>query len=177
MKELQCPKCLGEVPQKARKCKHCGSKLPRHLSKSTVVLGFVLLGIWIVVQFVNSFSDGTPSKQARNTPTAPQAVVVDHSVLSDTVQADSPLKTQVEFVVLVPQTVTESQLRTLLNQLYKQVSNRKGYKHHSRPTHIGIYAYTSEEKWKAGWGQWVGMVLRIGSDGEVKMEVNLANAQ
>lgn len=66
---MECPKCFGEVSTKARKCKHCGSKLPRHVSKVTIVAAFTLLAVWIVSQAMNQISSTSsqPSRQQART--------------------------------------------------------------------------------------------------------------
>lgn len=63
-KPTTCPKCLGEVPAQARKCKHCGSKLPRHISKATIAFAFVLLAVWIGNKAISSFQP-TSAESAR----------------------------------------------------------------------------------------------------------------
>jgi len=58
-KERKCPKCLGEVPSGATKCKHCGSKLPLELTKSNVIATVIVIFfvIWAVVSCSKSVDE------------------------------------------------------------------------------------------------------------------------
>lgn len=83
--------------------------------------------------------------------------LIDYSILKDET-TDTPGKTQVEIELLVTQdSLSENQLRKLLNRLFVEVLNRKGFQYHPHPTNIYIYAFNSKEKANSGMGQWIAM--------------------
>ncbi len=56
----KCPDCLAEVPIQAKKCSHCGSKLPQ--PTSPIVKVFVaILGLGFFMSIVMAGSMGSPS--------------------------------------------------------------------------------------------------------------------
>ena len=57
----KCPQCLAEVDPKAKKCSHCGSKLPQPMSPIVKVV-LVLFGIGIFTSiFTAAISPSSPS--------------------------------------------------------------------------------------------------------------------
>lgn len=60
MNNKKCPQCFAEVPAQAKKCSHCGSKLPQPTSLTTKILGgfFALSMLFMIITI--SMSD-TPS--------------------------------------------------------------------------------------------------------------------
>lgn len=63
----KCPECLAEVPAKAKKCSHCGSKLPQPTSVVLKLL-LILFGIGFFTSII-SISSGTSSSSPRPEPT------------------------------------------------------------------------------------------------------------
>lgn len=63
----KCPQCLAEVPAEAKKCSHCGSKLPQ----KTSMLVKVLLGI-IGGSFLISIISGLTMAPSSSVPAAPK---------------------------------------------------------------------------------------------------------
>lgn len=85
---------------------------------------------------------------------------LEYSVLNEKVE-DVPLKTQVMLEVLITDTtITKQKISELLNSLFNQAIKRTGFKYHSNPTNIYIYAYTSKEKAESVMAQWIGMISK-----------------
>jgi len=117
----------------------------------TVVL--VIIGIAVIVNLMES-EDNTsttrsrkPKDQKQNTGDVgnESASLPAHRILDEKVY-DAPIKTQVTLRLLVSGRITDAGLRNLLSKLYSEVHNRRGFKYHSNPTHIFIYAYTDKER-------------------------------
>lgn len=67
----KCPQCLAEVPPEAKKCSHCGSKLPQKTSMLVKVLLVIIVGSFslsIIAGLTASPSSGVPA-----TPEPPTA--------------------------------------------------------------------------------------------------------
>ena len=64
----------------------------------------------------------------------------DYQIIKDEV-FDSPAKTQVEIVIIVKGPMTKDGLEIVLSKLYREALNRKGFKHHKRPTAIYVQAW------------------------------------
>ena len=60
----KCPECLAEVPIKAKKCSHCGSKLPEPTSPLLKVLLVIFFITIIMVGSIGSPSTPQPPSQA-----------------------------------------------------------------------------------------------------------------
>lgn len=91
---------------------------------------------------------------------------------------DAPIKTQVELNVLITDKVTmitKKNVSNLLTILFNQTKERQGFKYHTYPTNIYIYAYASEEKANSGMAQWVGMVSKSTSD--LKPQITISDKQ
>jgi len=87
-------------------------------------------------------------------------------------KSDTPNKTQIIFHAVVSGTVTERGLRRLLYNLYDEAKSSSGFKYHrGRPTHVGIFLYTSREHFQSGMGQYIARLVRIGEGGRVEVEV------
>ena len=94
-----------------------------------------------------------------------------YTVLDEQVY-DTPGKTQVKLEILTSGEITEEGLRTLLNKLYTSISKRRGFKYHTNPTNIYIYAFTSKEHYKSGMGQWIAMLDKGHSDVKPNIRIN-----
>jgi hypothetical protein len=68
-----------------------------------------------------------------------------YSILKEEVK-DLPAFTSITLRILVPQDATETELRTLLNDLYSSQVRRTGFKSEGPPDDILIFAYTSKER-------------------------------
>jgi ribosomal protein L40E len=66
----KCPQCFAEVPVDAKKCSHCGSKLPQKTSMLVKVLAIVF-GIGLFTSIFAAVI--SPSSGAPSTPVAPSA--------------------------------------------------------------------------------------------------------
>jgi len=63
----KCPDCLAEVPVKAKKCSHCGSKLPQ--PTSPIIKGILIVfGVGFFFSFIMAVSSGTPSSSQPKQP-------------------------------------------------------------------------------------------------------------
>lgn len=109
-------------------------------------------------------------------PKAKQEKVVmpTYSVLNEDVY-DISLKTQVELNILVSGEISETGLQALLNKLYTSTKAKKGFKYHSSPTNIYIYAFTSKERFESGMGQWIAMLQQ--SPGDAKPRIDIKKRQ
>ncbi len=97
---------------------------------------------------------------------------LNYTVLKDEVY-DAPIKTQVDLEILINDTLySEQNIRDILSFLYGKVKKRTGFKHHTHPTSIYIYAYSTMEKAKSGWGLWVGMISKSHNESKPKIEIS-----
>lgn len=112
---------------------------------------YALSGIFIL-GCVNIPPPSVTEKSSQQDKRIPKYKIVDENVY------DAPVKTQVEQHILVLDTLTENNLRTLLLQRYDSIMKRKGFRYHDSPTNVYIYAYDSEEKAKLGQGLWIAML-------------------
>ncbi len=103
-----------------------------------------------------------------------KVVMPTYSVLNEDVY-DIPLKTQVELDILVSGEISETGLRALLNKLYTSTKMKKGFKYHTSPTNIYIYAFTSKERFESGMGQWIAMLQQ--SPGDAKPRIDIKKRQ
>ncbi|MDI6786321.1 MAG: zinc ribbon domain-containing protein [bacterium] len=83
------------------------------------------------------------------------------SILNEDICDDS-IKAQVEIrVVLVPGKITKNKIRGSLIMLYNRIKERKGFRYHKHPTHVGIYMYTSKEEFEQSGANWIAMLNSI----------------
>ncbi|MDH4222362.1 MAG: hypothetical protein OEV55_02360 [candidate division Zixibacteria bacterium] len=116
----------------------------------------------------------TETKKTETSTTSMEEPIIEmpeYSILNEDVY-DVPSKTQVTLNVLVSGKISKIGLTNLLNRLYSKTQDRSGFKYHSHPTHIGIYAYTNKEYAQAGLGQWIAMLLKIGEEGKPEITIN-----
>lgn len=88
--------------------------------------------------------------------------------------SDTPLKTQISITILVEdkENLTEQKLDELLNFLYKEQINKKGFEYHDQPNTVIIWAFDSKEKADAGSGQYIAMISKMYNDTKPKFEMN-----
>ena len=79
-----------------------------------------------------------------DTPTKTQTQIPKYKVLERDVN-DTPIKTQIEFRLLVSGKLSKEGLKILLENLYSETRNKKGFKFHDHPTSIAIWAYTNKK--------------------------------
>jgi hypothetical protein len=121
--------------------------------------------IKITLLFVGLFLISCTSKTEKTN-------ILNHSILKEDIY-DVPIKTQVQLDVLISDTViTEQKVRDLLIHLYDKTKDRTGFKHHTNPTNIYIYAYTTKEKAEAGMAQWIGMVSKSFDETQPQIEIS-----
>ncbi len=98
--------------------------------------------------------------------------ILKHTILKNEVN-DSPIKTQVEIDVLITDTaITKQKVSDLLTFLYSKTAKRTGFKYHTNPTNIYIYAYTSKEKAESGMAQWIGMISKSYDDVQPQIDIS-----
>ena len=73
----KCPECFAEVPEKAKKCSHCGSKLPQPTSMLVKVLA-VVFGIGLFTSIFTAVI--SPPSSAPSVPEQPSAYQLKLSV-------------------------------------------------------------------------------------------------
>ena len=145
--------------------------------KVILSLGFVLALLIQMLIFTSCGRQEPPKSEERKAETQatpveqPKVVLPGYSILNEDVY-DAPLKTQVTLNVLVSGEISKTNLTSLLNELYSKTADRSGFKYHSHPTHVGIYAYTSKEYAQAGLGQWIAMLTKIGENGKPEISIN-----
>jgi len=98
--------------------------------------------------------------------------ILKHSILKNEVN-DIPLKTQVQLDVLIMDTaITKQKVSDLLTFLYDETAKRTGFKYHTNPTNIYIYAFTSKDKAESGMAQWIGMISKSYDDVQPKIDIS-----
>lgn len=147
------------------------------------VVGLVVIGLmgWLGEQSdkTDSLTTSTPETPLQVQPQTqtekvvmPQYIVLKEDIIED-VFGGVLIKTQAELSIIVSGEISENGLRALLNELYPQMQQRRGSEYQKNPTHIVIYAYTSEEHAESGMGQWIAMLFKkIGDSGEPEIRFN-----
>lgn len=119
----------------------------------------------------NTKTDNQSSAKAQTANTKTETLL-NYKLLNDEVY-DAPIKTQVQLDILILDTaISEQKIRKLLTFLYGKTIKRTGFKHHSNPTNIYIYAFTSKEKAESGMGQWIGMISKSYNDNHPKIAIS-----
>lgn len=114
-----------------------------------------------------SCSENTNSDSNSNN----RRTLLKHTILKDQ-ESDTPIKTQVQLDVLISDTaINETKVRELLSSLYEKTITRTGFKYHTNPTNIFIYAYTTKQKAESGMGQWIGMISKSYSETEARINI------
>lgn len=143
-------------------CPHCGYELfeyqLRHAKKykSSSKVKYNIKNKWwllIVVYFLLSFVY-THFKDKE------EGAYLKYEILKNDI-TDVPLKTQVALTIVLTDETTKINKETvskLLANLYKRAKSRSGFKYHTHPTNVYIWAFTTKDKANAGMGQWVGMI-------------------
>lgn len=86
---------------------------------------------------------------------------------------DIPVKTEVAIYALITDTViTEQRVRDLLTSLYNEAIERTGFKYHTNPTNVYIYAYATKEKSESGGDQWIGMISKNFDDTQPQTDIS-----
>jgi len=86
--------------------------------------------------------------------------------------SESPAKTQIVRNLIVSGSLSEINLRDLMNDQFQELLNWDNIQYHDEPTHIFIYAYVTIEHAEAGMGQWIAMLSKIGAGQEPSIQVN-----
>ncbi|MCB2226269.1 MAG: hypothetical protein KQH53_06280 [Desulfarculaceae bacterium] len=140
----------------------------------------ILTAIAVITIAFFGCSESPPNKSRKDLDTMPKAYEnqrqTNESALKyniiDRELYDAPIKTQVELHVQINGTITEANLRQLLQNLYLQETSKTSFNYHSgRPTHVFIYLYTSRDHFDSGMGQWIGMLSKVGDEDPVKISI------
>lgn len=83
---------------------------------------------------------------------------------------DVPAKAEAVYHIVVQGKPTRASLEELLNRVYRELASRKST-FHGKLTHVAVFAYETEAHATAGMAQWLGMIIRIGASGPVKLEI------
>lgn len=98
---------------------------------------------------------------------------VEYQLVNDEID-DMPIKTQVVRHVVVSRETPVEEMRGFLLEQRDLVAAMRRFQHHESPTHIGVYAYESVDKARAGSGQWLGMLLQLpGKQPEITLRDNI----
>lgn len=126
---------------------------------------FLIIALFFSCDSNQGIKNSTSNQQNRPTPS------LDYTILKDDIY-DIPIKTQVELHILIKDTgITEQKIRDLLTSLYNRTKNRTGFKYHTNPTNIFIYAFTTIENANSG-TQWIGMISKSYSDTQPSIFIN-----
>ncbi len=94
--------------------------------------------------------------------------IIEYTVLNENIH-DTPARTQVTLEVLVSGEFSRKGLMVLLNDLCARIQVREDFVYHQHPTHILIYAYTSEAS--PGLDEWVAMLAKSYADKEPRISI------
>lgn len=119
-----------------------------------IIIGIICL--WVIIAII--------SRQKNET--------IEYTIIKEELY-DVPIKTQITLNLLVPNDITESNLRLLLESLYIDYKNKKGFKYHDSLTNFYVYAYTTMEKYEAGWGEWIAMLAKSYDDTAPTISINM----
>jgi len=131
---------------------------------------------FIIILFVGTGLGGItgqPAKEKKPVVSIEEKkpATLEYTILNEDVY-DAPIKTQVELNILLSGEISETGLKTLLNQLYSSTKARKDFKYHDCPTNIYIYAFTSKERAESGMGQWIAMLQKSPGDAKATISIN-----
>jgi ribosomal protein L40E len=180
---IRCTECKAKVSDKATTCPKCGApvEISKKKQKSQISTGcgcliVLLAGGAIISAIVGSDGGGAsstppPAKPAQSPPKQTSVTMPSYTIV-DRDKYDAPVKTQIELHAVVSGSITESGLKALLQELYKEATATRGFKYHGgKPTHIFIYLYTSRDHFTSGMGQWIAMLSKVGADSRVDTRV------
>ena len=172
----KCKECGSQISTKALSCPKCGAVL----KKKSGCLGRLVAGLFlilVVMVIVWKMGDNKPGSTLRPPSRAPSRttttsesterqveVVLPEFKLLDEDVYDAPVKTQVELNILVSGEITQEGLESLLYQEYQKIKARKGFKYHTFPTAVYIYAFTTRQHFESGMGQWIAMLSESHND-------------
>jgi len=99
----------------------------------------------------------------------------DYEIVHDRTNDMNRIKVMVNQDIWVKNHIHPENLRKLLNQQYRKISERSGYKYFKHPTQIFIYLFTSKEKAQNSGANWVAMAAtKVGGGG---MEISISKTQ
>lgn len=89
-----------------------------------------------------------------------------------------PAKSMINMSLVLKDSVTRENVAMILNHEYA-IAIEKKMEYHPQPTQVFIYVWDSEEKWKAGRGEWLAMISKNGSetDGQIKWSNQIVKVQ
>lgn len=142
------------------------------VAAGVVVVMAGLLGILVLyIKYTDTGSRVPLSSPSVNKQDA--AATISHTVLNEDI-SEKPGKTQIKMDILVSEEASDSELRTLLKSLYQEAGSRTGFKYHTHPTVVAIYAYPSREHAESGVGQWSAMLTKSPMDQEPKISIDIS---
>lgn len=182
----KCKECGKDISTKAKICPNCGAPVKKSHSflkfLGILVLLFIFFGL--IRDLVKEDSMKRKTNQLPSSPketikkegqkpiVQPEKLIMPtYSVLDEDIH-DAPIKAQVELNILVSGEISETGLKSLLRKLYSSAKAKKGFKYHSSPTNIYIYAFTSKERAESGMGQWIAMLQQSPGDARPRISIN-----
>ncbi|GEM_PF-5956921 len=189
MAVFRCPACKGRIGPETTTCPYCGQAVRAASANQAgkaitrliwfMVPAVILIAVGVILMNnTGSREDGLSEVHAdapsRSTSAAPSPSIADvpsHEIVDRDIY-DAPVKTQVELHAVLRQSVTESDLDSLLQKLYTDALATGGFKHHGgKPTHIFIYVYTTREHFASGMGQWIAMLSKTGENAQASTRI------
>ena len=101
-------------------------------------------------------------------PEKPEPKPIPHTILKEDV-SETTSKTQVRQEILVDPGISEEDLKRVFLERYTEISKRGGFRYHSHPTVVAIFAFHSREH--ADGGQWSGTLLKTPNDMVPKVSI------
>lgn len=185
-----CKECGKDVSTEAKTCANCGAPVKkRHgFLKFLGVIFFLFISLFVLFAVIgilaeedsaqkktkrfSSVPKGSTKREGRKPAVQPEKPVMPKYKVLDEDIYDAPIKTQVVLNILVSGGISETGLKALLNKLYSSAKTKRGFKYHSSPTNIYIYAFTSKERAESGMGQWIAMLQKSYGDVSPKISIN-----
>ena len=181
-KSAKCPKCGNMVtvyvasgpgnqpPQAQYVYPPPAKKKMKRGNKALIALGIIF--VVIIIAALNQDPKNTsqpehketPSNQDKGTDETPQILAYR---LGKEELYDAPIKTQVLQCIEITADKVEVDKATLeatLKAIYETQSKRTGFKCHYHPSHIFLYAYTTENGAKWGGASWVARLEKMNND-------------
>ncbi len=190
---INCPECGKQVSDSAKMCPHCGYELfdyklrnvkkpPQYApqpkkKKNGCLLAFLISVIILFIPFVvanDDSSDDANTVSNQEQVTSSGTIPLKYKILKSD-KIDVPLKTQVALTIVLTDEATKinkQSISKLLSNLYNEIKNRTGFKYHTHPTNVYVWAFTTKDKANAGMGQWVGMISGVGTAPEPDLKIS-----
>lgn len=89
----KCPQCQSDIPALAKKCSHCRSNQPQHVSARTAVWIIVVIILFLTISIIASVNTPTTTKTVEEeVPTSFDAQVVSQTNIKNLLKSPSTAK-------------------------------------------------------------------------------------